>query len=312
MPGITPYRNGMVRSNALVKGFIIPEPTRSLLWTSNEDPSKATSPMTIKISFDLNTGDVDVGAGNEGNLFSEPSLIWTRLPVEKNSELENKPMYYPSYAQFTAKNRYQYLNWLLDISRETNLSYVFLYYYGLERHLLIGSYDTAVEEILRLLSHHDRGTFRNYAIEALLVSSIYHHRLDILDRAPFLKDEITNEALLVRLWSDKHIEPIDIARMAQKFGFRHSKYLKDKRPQYLKTISDAQANFENNHGRIFSYINPRNLTIEKRSVFANYSIPDKARIIEIPQLLDNEIFRSAIRSILLDVSDRMKTRMRKS
>ena len=65
----------------------------------------------------------------ENGFYAEPSLIWSKLAVTPNTDLETEPMYYPSYTAFTPKIRYQYLNWLRDITQPTNLSFVFLYFY---------------------------------------------------------------------------------------------------------------------------------------------------------------------------------------
>ncbi len=134
-------------NNSLDSSFSIPEPTKSLLWITDEDTSKISEAGSLKItiSFSSNTVTRDTEKGDD--YYAEPSLIWKKLPVKKNNELEQDPMYYPSYPRLFPKNRYQYLSWLRDITQPTNLSYVFLYYYGLERQLLIGNYNLATQKI---------------------------------------------------------------------------------------------------------------------------------------------------------------------
>src|SRR6056297_1143355 len=143
--------------------------------------------MSLNISIDFNKEETRPShTDNKSSIYAEPSLIWTKLPIRANNGLEKRPIYYPSYFKLSPECRYQYLNWLQDITKETNLSYVFLYYYGLERHLLVGSYDSAVDEIIRLVKYHDKGSLKSYASNALLASSVYRERFNILDRAPFI------------------------------------------------------------------------------------------------------------------------------
>ena len=88
-----------------IQSLEIPEPTKSLLFVTDEDTQKIRNASSIHISFDFGEeGQV----GNSG-LDCEPSMIWTKLPVQKNSELELDPIYYPSYSGLSPKHRYQYL-----------------------------------------------------------------------------------------------------------------------------------------------------------------------------------------------------------
>src|SRR5581483_5487022 len=132
------------------------------------------------------------------NLAAEPSLIWTKLPIKTNSDLEDKALYWPAYSALTPEQRYQYLNWLRDVEEQTNLSYVFLYFYGLERHLLLGKYQQALTETVRLLKHHNRSSFYPYAERSLLAAALYRKDKKFLaEYLPSFK-EITNELLLTR------------------------------------------------------------------------------------------------------------------
>ena len=142
-------------NQSTVESLRIPEPTRSLVWMTDEDPSLAESPTSITIVISLSDDGVSTDKKEKGR-HAEPSMIWKKLKVSPNADLEEDAMYWPTYVRFTPEQRYQYLNWLRDISQPTNLSYVFLYFYGLERHLLVGNYDDAVLEIRRLLQAHKK------------------------------------------------------------------------------------------------------------------------------------------------------------
>lgn len=105
---------------------------------------------------------------------SENCLIDPRLPVGRNGDPEGRTMgYWPSYSRISPDARRSYLQWLAGprSDPQTYIGYVFLYFYGLERRLMIDDSDdaqTVIAEVRRLLSvygHH--GSFKRYASELL-------------------------------------------------------------------------------------------------------------------------------------------------
>ena len=163
----------------IVESLLIPEPTKSLLWVTEEDTSKIENAGSIGITISLTSNGVDLSQRQNG-FYSEPSLIWSKLPIKPNNNRIQEAMYWPSYSAFSPEARYEYLRWLSDITQPTNLSYVFLYFYGLERHLLVGEYDAAVDEIVRLLKAHPKKSFIQYASQSLIIASLGKKRLDII------------------------------------------------------------------------------------------------------------------------------------
>ena len=228
------HSNNRAKSSALpaiVKGglktqFVVPEPTKSLLWLTDADPSKITSPLSIKMIISITPDGVKTDIDSGHNFFGEPSLIWTQLPVKENDDMEVKPMYYPAYSSLTPEHRYQYLMWLQDVTQQTNLSYVFLYYYGLERHLLVGNFEGSALETLRLLKHHNRGSFQTYAQEALIVATLHRKRQDMFDKYPFILDSATNETLLLRKKLGHKITAKELMNLASVVGFTNRRYIK--------------------------------------------------------------------------------------
>ena len=263
------------KSNQLDIKFGIPEPTISLLWITEEDVSKIKSASTISITITISLGESDEKDDNN-NFYAEPSLIWAQLPVVANNELETKPMYYPSYSGLSPKHRFQYLNWLRDITKETNLSYVFLYYYGLERHLLLGDYDKAVEEILKLLQHHNKGTFKNYATRALLVASLEKKRYDIFDKAPFLLKDLNNESIFLRFKTGKDLNAKEVIELVWLSGLKNRYYLKKYPEQFEKELQRRIDTHKYSMG-----LTLKNLQYEKSNVFANLSIPGNIMILSL-------------------------------
>lgn len=112
---------------------------------------------------------------------ADPALIVPNLPVDlRRPDLHGASMsYWPSYSRIAPAARGAYLRWLAGGRSDPNayIGYVFLYFYGLERRLLVDSQrspqaraerDSLIAEVRRLLSiYHDNGSFRGYA-QALL------------------------------------------------------------------------------------------------------------------------------------------------
>jgi uncharacterized tellurite resistance protein B-like protein len=111
----------------------------------------------------------------------EPALIDPGLPVDPRMPdyAGAKMDYWPSYSSIAPECRAAYLLWLLDGRRAPGayIGYVFLYFYGLERRLLVDSQQSSaaraehpalVREIERLLHIYGKnGSFSGYA-ESLL------------------------------------------------------------------------------------------------------------------------------------------------
>lgn len=127
-------------------------------------------------------GMLYIGSGLQGSYGQvEPSLINSRLKVAPgNVDLSLRlTNYWPSYADCTPDARRAYLQWLVGgrSAPDANIGYVFLFFYGLERRVLVDaiSDETArsdipaiVKEVHRLLViYSENGSFRRYASQFL-------------------------------------------------------------------------------------------------------------------------------------------------
>ena len=152
-----------------------PHPAK-LLLIENSYANRSQTGATINFAINLDdiTGIRIIGP-------EEPSVIYKDLLVSepKNPDLVAPPPYFPRYSELSANQRWVYLNWLNDIQSEINIGYVFLYYYGLERHLLVGDFEAAFSEILLLRKCHDNKSFENYSYNALLFSCACHNQPDL-------------------------------------------------------------------------------------------------------------------------------------
>jgi hypothetical protein len=107
----------------------------------------------------------------------DPALIVPNLPVDlRRPDVQGESMdYWPSYSRISPAARGAYLQWLAGGRADPNvyIGYVFLYFYGLERRLLVdgkrvqlaeAEQSALVDEIRRLLStYHRYSSLRGYA-----------------------------------------------------------------------------------------------------------------------------------------------------
>ncbi len=291
--------------NDLIPQFQIPEPTRSLLWITDEDTSKISSVHQISITINLGNTDSEIKDESYG-FYSEPSLIWTKLPIQANNDLETQAMYYPSYTGLSPKHRYQYLNWLRDVTQETNLSYVFLYYYGLERHMLIGNYDLAVEEVLRLIEHHNKSSFKTYAINSLILASGYKKRADIVKKAPFILNDPTPAALYIQYMAKDPLSAKEVINLASRVNYSNKRYIKEFPDLFEKELQSAIDNYENKNGSIWDAVSVSGLKENSYAYIANYSIPDEIRSTKITSPIDDPNFGLLLRGFLKTTHTRIK------
>lgn len=116
------------------------------------------------------------GLGQQGRF--DVSLIDGTLPVAPaGSPVVECLPYWPSYYDCTPAQRAYYLNWLLSgkCDPDAELGYVFLYFYGLERRVLVDRADflPIAQELVRLLPiYQASNSFRRYAT-ALLWLTLY-------------------------------------------------------------------------------------------------------------------------------------------
>ena len=115
----------------------------------------------------------------------DPALIDPGLPVDPRApDYAGASMgYWPSYSAIAPASRAAYLHWLADGRRAPGayIGYVFLYFYGLERRLLVDAQWSAaraerpslVREVRRLLGiYGTNGSFRGYAENLLSYLSL--------------------------------------------------------------------------------------------------------------------------------------------
>ncbi len=142
-----------------------------------------TDESVVIAAFTLPQGMIYFGSGlRSASGRIEPALVNPRLPVSANNVDESLRLmdYWPSYNDAGPDARRAYLQWLVGgrCNSQTNIGYVFLFFYGLERRVLLDAKhdEKARAEILPILAEVKRllavygessGSFRNYAANFL-------------------------------------------------------------------------------------------------------------------------------------------------
>lgn len=163
----------------------------------------------------------DVGCHGE----FDSSLIDTTLVVARSgTPVRDSLPYWPSYYHCTPAQRSIYLDWLSTGKADPNveLGYVFIYFYGLERRVLIDRADfyLVAEEMIRFLPIYGySNSFRRYAsgllwLSLLLGSESEQLPEDLLAKAiaetPRWNDELVERYLAI-LFNAKRPLPVDAA-----------------------------------------------------------------------------------------------------
>lgn len=134
-------------------------------------------------------GMIYVGSDSGAN---DPSLINPKLSVDSRYAGPAVPLpYWPSYAVMSAGTRYRYLQWLANGAKDTTveIGFVFVYFYGIERRLLLDAkaaeLETLLAEIDRLLSIYGaNGSLRHYGERLKEYTQVRRQLSEIPDALP--------------------------------------------------------------------------------------------------------------------------------
>jgi tellurite resistance protein len=156
-------------------------------------------------NYEIPDGMIYIGTGYPKNNSwddADPSFINLNLQVNfKSPDYSGSNMHYwPSYSDIPPESRAAYILWLAGGRKSTdfNIGYVFLFFYGLERHVFVdfketgGSKDELIKienELRRLISIYGdlSGSFRNYAsrfVDVLKLSTVAASGKKFFDEKP--------------------------------------------------------------------------------------------------------------------------------
>lgn len=283
-----PRRSVQVISPALEQ---IPLHRKALLYISTEEPKGHGFGLQIKIDIS-SAGEVTSSIG----IPDDPSTIYAGLPVHSPLADEEVPSlgYFPSYSGMEPSQRGLYGQWLRDTSCAIDVGYVFVYYYGLERQLVSGNFDAAVEEILQLRKHHKNSSFQSYSGSALVHACFLRRRLDTLQRLYLHEDfdYFGNSNLLALHYGDLDILPDMLIRLAGCLTGVNRKNLKEKPEVYREMLlEELRKNFGKESYSFASRFPLKNIEGVAFPVFANISLEPNIRTPPLPNFFRHAPFQ---------------------
>jgi len=247
----------------------------------------------------------------------EPSLIFTQQQITKPADnvFIDRPPYFPTYTQLTPEQKWIYLKLLTNpYDQEIDIGYVFILYYGLERHLLSGDFENAFKVILKLRDVHRNKSFQSYSANALVLSCMLQKRGDLaLEFINSLDKEyeyaFSDNLFLICYYSfNLPLTAKDIMRMAKTFEFTNTNYIKKYPVQFEEALQNILTEKTGaNTILLDTYFNKtevKKIRMQEVSIFANTSIIDNKYM--VPMLSENFRLKKDVFSYLDDAHNFVK------
>jgi len=285
----------------------IPPYRKELLFISYGKPKCHGFGLQFTISL---SESGEVGLNQE--VPDDPSTIYAVLPAIYPCSPDNveKLSYCPSYSGMSPEQRGLYLRWLCNVSAEIDIRYVFVYYCGLERHLVYGNFDSAFDEIQLLRRHHDHGSFQRYSACALVHSCLLRKRPDKLQELYSSGDfdYFDNSNLLILYYSNLEILPDMMFQLATRLSGVNRRYIKIKPELYKQKISEVlQDKFGKAGYPLASRFSLDNVEGIPYPIFANISFAPAVRTPRLPNLLRHADFQSEMGNIFTEIHEAVKS-----
>ena len=286
----------------------IPAEIFELLWFA-DGPYKNYFPKTDMNKF--NIGNLVFEISFKGS--SEPSAIYCKAPIKNHPNLGNitKMPYFPSYDQMTPEQRLLYLNWLTNIDSDIDIGYVFVFYYGLERHLFFGKYEEAFGTVLHLRQNHRNKSFLSYSSSALLAACLLHNRPDMFKA--FIESESENMEIglsglysMAKYGAGQNLSACELISMCKDVGFTNYKYIKEERKLFEQELKKLLVQ---RYGKMEFPIKDFKINQWPRKqelIAANYSLEPNQRSLEIPNLAMFKPFQEEVYELLRQSHENVK------
>lgn len=261
-----------------------------LLYFENKVPKDLGMMGGIRIAINL-SGKTEV----EYISPVEPSTIYKDLLISRPNEIGNvdRPNYGPSFFSLLPEQRWIYLEWLNDISQPIDIGYVFLYYYGLERNLILGDFDTAYKEIIFLRHINQNRSFESYSYNALLFASAIKNKPDLIQSLLINESQngIANEDLIFKYRFGQDISSAEFMSLAKKFKGVNLRYTKNSPNLYMTALSILLTEkFGKSEFPLSSRYELSKIPLVPTLAFANISFPENLRSPKLPEFIKYEPF----------------------
>jgi hypothetical protein len=303
MPTLSPKS----RNQLAVKGFTFPN--KDLLFISDKEPRDISVGLSISITITFYDGEIKF-TNNEND---DPSTIFLKLPIKKPTRPDSveTPGYYPSYAALRPEQRWVYLNWLQDVTKEMDIGYVFIYYYGLERQLLIGRFDRAYDEILKLRKYHRNNSFLGYSESSLMNSSLLMKRPDKLLELQQnnVISHFSNSLFLIAYYNKYNLSTENLMLIFDRMSGLNKRYFREDRQKFQNLLSETLT--ERFTVDFFPFANNYDIcetTCARYPLFANISLPDNIRVPDLPNFYAHDRLMNDLKNVFEATRGKFKTR----
>jgi hypothetical protein len=289
---------------------------KGLIWFADGPFKNYTNENIEKNSFDYNGLKISLRmTGDE-----EPSLIYTKqhIVIPNDISLIERPPYFPTYSGLTPEQKGVYIKLLQNpYDSSIDIGFVFILYYGLERHLLIGDYEKAYKVIIKLRDVHSNKSFQSYSANALVLTSMVKQKGEIalefiksLDKQ-FEYSFSDNLFLLCYYSFEILVSSNDIIRMSRTFEFSNLNYIK-KYPDVFQEVLESLLLEKYGEEKILlsRFINKSDilkLPSQNVTIFANTSIRDKS--VPVPVLSSSFKLKKEFNILLENTHEIVKKRI---
>lgn len=283
----------------------IPNEIVNLLWFSN-GPFQNYFPDSTTRDFQIAGYTIHM----QTNMMGEPSAIDVELPIALGFPVPAPLDYYPSYQNLTPEQRAAYLNWLSDITAPIDIGYVFIFYYGLERHLLFGDSKAAVATILTLREFHQHSSFLSYSGDALMLYALIYNRPEIAQKVS-AQGTSKNLHLLVSALCQHSLSAQDIMSSHRNFHFENNRYIKAEPNLFLSTLENALTEKYGINTFPIQLNDFKDASRQFTLALANYSLLPAQRFINLPDISTAPRIQDALHTILVETHETVKIKLRK-
>lgn len=299
-----------IKQSIKIKHADIQSDILDLLWIKD---GKFKNSDVLKIQNNILHGSIYVGSTP---INQEPSLLSTKTKVEEPRNLYSieKTSYYPSFLSLSPTQKWIYLKFLENpFSPISDVGYLFIFYYGLERYLLTEKYEKAFKTILKLRDIHTNRSFQMYSGTALILTSMLYNRNDL---AMEFINSIDKEFefsipptlfIFCKALLNIPLFPTDILRFHRYFGFNNNRYIKSQSSLFLDCLTNVVMEKYGNPEIEITYLLLSINSMEKEEcpVFANLSLSHKGTV-KIPKMNSYQPFVKEIFSLLSMAHERVK------
>ncbi len=242
----------------------------------------------------------------------EPSALNPDLQVKIPKDMNHVEIlgYYPSYEGMLPSQRGKYLKFLENPYQEIDIGYVFVLYYGLERHLVAGEYKKAFDIVLKLRDVHRNKSFQQYSSSALIYTAVLHNSKELMTTfIQSLNNEYERQIpfemfIFSKLSFQNNITPAELMQYARSFAFTNRRYMVPDYTLFEEQLANVLLERYDCAGLPISLLSVENLPMIGRTVFSNPSF--EKGTVEVPDISAAHEFIQAGAKALQEAHDRVK------